>query len=49
MLCFYVYTVIWAKLPEINLMMMMMMMMMMMKQCNVMYSNVCNESFSVFI
>jgi len=22
-LCFYVYTVIWAKLPEINLMMMM--------------------------
>ena len=27
-LCFYVYTVIWAELPEINLMMMMMMMMM---------------------
>ena len=26
-LCFYIYTVIWAELPEINLMMLMMMMM----------------------
>jgi len=26
-LCFYVYTVIWAELPDINLMMTMMMMM----------------------
>jgi len=26
-LCLYIYTVIWAELPEINLMMMMMMMM----------------------
>jgi len=29
-LCFYIYTVIWAELPEIDLMMMMIMMMMMM-------------------